>query len=234
MNRFDRRTLLRALALGPAVAAIPHSLRAQAAAAGLISGDVCLVQPETTEGPYYLDTGLVRADITEGRAGLPMLLRLQVVTADCTPITGARVDLWQCDAAGVYAGVQGDTGTFLRGTQMTGADGVAAFGTIFPGWYPGRVVHVHYKVFLPGGAEVLTAQVFFDDDVATAVHTGHPAYMARGAQDRSLAADRIAQGAGRGAVAEVRLGEVAEAALVVGVDDTGQSGGLWQRLFGQG
>jgi protocatechuate 3,4-dioxygenase beta subunit len=157
-----------------------------------------------------------------------------VVTADCTPITGARVDLWQCDAAGVYAGVQGDTGTFLRGTQMTGADGVAAFGTIFPGWYPGRVVHVHYKVFLPGGVEVLTSQVFFDDDVATAVHTGHPAYMARGAQDRALAADRIAQAAGRGAVAEVILGDVAEAALVVGVDSTGASGGLWQRLFGQG
>lgn len=220
--------------MATAAGVMPVALRAQAERAGLISGDVCLVQPETTEGPFYLDTGLVRADITEGRAGMPMQLRLQVVTVDCAPIADARVDIWQCDAAGVYAGVEGDTGTFLRGTQMTGADGVATFRTIFPGWYPGRVVHVHYKVFLPGGAEVLTSQVFFADEVATAVHTGHAAYMARGAQDRSLAADRIAQAAGKGAVAEVSLGEVAEAALVVGVDSAGQSGGLWQRLFGQG
>ena len=212
--------------------AFPGVLRAQEA--GLISGDVCLVQPETTEGPYYIDTGLVRADITEGRAGLPLRLRLQVVTADCTAIAGARVDVWHCDAAGVYAGVDGDTGTFLRGSQMTGADGVVTFSTIFPGWYSGRVVHVHYKVFLPGGAEVLTSQVFFDDDAATAVHTGHAAYMARGVQDRSLGADRIAQAAGRGAVAQVTLGDMAEAALVVGVDSAGPSGGLWQRLFGRG
>ena len=229
----DRRRLLQALAMGSAAGgAFPGVLRAQEA--GLISGDVCLVQPETTEGPYYIDTGLVRADITEGRAGLPLRLRLQVVTADCTAIAGARVDVWHCDAAGVYAGVDGDTGTFLRGSQMTGADGVVTFSTIFPGWYSGRVVHVHYKVFLPGGSEVLTSQVFFDDDAATAVHTGHAAYMARGVQDRSLGADRIAQAAGRGAVAQVTLGDMAEAALVVGVDSAGPSGGLWQRLFGRG
>ncbi len=109
-----------------------------------------------------------------------MLLRLQVVTADCAPIAGARVDVWHCDAAGVYSGVQGDTGTFLRGSQDTGGDGVATFRTVFPGWYPGRVVHVHYKVFLPGGREVLTSQVFFDDAFAGEVHADHPAYEARG------------------------------------------------------
>jgi protocatechuate 3,4-dioxygenase beta subunit len=229
----DRRRLLQALAMAPAAGVIPAHLRAEAEGAGLISGDVCLVQPATTEGPYYIDPGLVRQDITEERAGLPMLLRLQVVTADCRAIADARVDVWHCDAAGVYAGVEGDTGTFMRGTQMTGADGVVAFRTIFPGWYSGRVVHVHYKVFLPGGAEVLTAQVFFGDDVAATVYASHPAYVARGGQDRTLAADRIARAAGRGAVAEVTLGaDQAEAALVVGVDETGASGSLFQRLFG--
>lgn len=229
----DRRQVLQALAAATTAGVVPASLRAEAEGAGLISGDVCLVQPATTEGPFYLDPGLVRQDITEGRAGLPMLLRLQVVTADCRAIADARVDVWHCDAAGVYAGVEGDTGTFLRGTQMSGPDGVAAFRTIFPGWYPGRVVHVHYKVFLPGGAEVLTSQVFFADDVAARVYASHPAYVARGGQDRTLERDRIAQVAGRGAVAEVTLGaDQAEAALVVGVVDPGAQGSLWQRLFG--
>ncbi len=229
----DRRALLKALAIAPA-AALP--LRAEAQAAGLISGDVCLVQPETTAGPFYLEPALVRQDITEGRPGLPMLLRLQVVTADCAPIAGARVDVWHCDADGVYSGVQGDTGTFLRGSQDTGGDGVATFRTVFPGWYPGRVVHVHYKVFLPGGREVLTSQVFFDDAFAGEVHADHPAYEARGPQDTTLRADRIARAAGRGAVARVEMdapdGE-AVAALVVGVD-AGVRSGLLERLFGRG
>jgi protocatechuate 3,4-dioxygenase beta subunit len=232
----DRRSLLRALALAPAAITLPAALRAEVRAAGLVSGDVCLVQPETTEGPFYLEPALERADITEGRPGLPMLLRLQVVTADCARIAGARVDIWHCDAGGVYSGVQGDGGAFLRGTQVTDADGVAQFRTIFPGWYPGRVVHVHYKVFLPGGREVLTSQVFFDDAFAAEVHADHPAYAARGPQDTTLRADRIARSAGKGAVAQVAFeaaaGE-AVAALVVGVDAVGRSG-LLDRLFGRG
>lgn len=236
----DRRSLLKALALAPAAlpaVALPAAARAEAQAAGLISTDVCMVQPQTTEGPFYRDPGLVREDITEGRPGLPMVLRLQVVTADCAPVPGARVDVWHCDAAGTYAGVLGDTGTFLRGTQMTAADGVAQFRTVFPGWYPGRVVHVHYKVFLPGGQEVLTSQVFFDDAFAAEVHAEHPAYEPRGPQDTTLRADRIARAAGKGAVAQVTLdapdGE-AVAALVVGVDAGAQSGSLLERLFGRG
>ncbi len=233
LTTLDRRALLKALTLVPA-AGLP--LRAEAEAAGLISGDVCLVQPETTEGPFYVEPALMRADITEGRPGLPMQLRLQVVTADCAPIPGARVDVWHCDADGVYSGVQGDSGSFLRGSQETGADGVAAFRTVFPGWYPGRVVHVHYKVFLPGGQEVLTSQVFFDDAFAAEVHAEHPAYEARGAQDTDLRADRIARAAGKGAVAQVVLdapdGEAA-ASLVVGVD-AGARAGLLERLFGRG
>jgi protocatechuate 3,4-dioxygenase beta subunit len=238
LTTLDRRTLLKALSLAPAAAmTLPKSARAEAAAAGLITTDVCLVQPETTEGPYYIDPGLIRADITEGRPGLPMLLRLQVVTPDCAPVVGARVDVWHCDADGVYSGVSGDTGTFLRGTQDTGVDGVAEFRTIFPGWYKGRVVHVHYMVWLPDGAKVLTSQVFFDDALAAEIHSDHSAYAERGEQDTSLRADRIAQSAGKGAIAQVALDAPdgdAVAALVVGVDEASRSGGLIERLFGLG
>lgn len=237
----DRRALLKALSLAPALAvAVPARARAEAQAAGLITSDVCLVQPEVTEGPFYLDPGLVRADIAEGRPGLPLVLRLQVVTADCAPVSGARVDVWHCDADGAYSGVQGDGGTFLRGTQATGADGVAEFRTIFPGWYEGRVTHIHYKVFLDG-EEALTSQVFFDDALADAVHADHPAYEDRGVQDTTLAADRIAQSAGKGAVARVELDAPdgdAVAALVVGIDrSAGESAGgssLLERLFRRG
>ena len=233
----DRRSLLKALSLAPAFAVtVPHWARAEAKEAGLISPDVCLLQPEVTEGPYYLAEDLVRQDITEGRPGLPLTLRLQVVTADCSPVAGARVDVWHCDADGVYSGVDGDVGTFLRGTQATGADGVAEFHSIFPGWYRGRVTHVHYKVFLDERT-VLTGQVFFDDGLANAIHADHPAYEDRGPQDTALAADRIARAAGKGAVARVEMDAPdgdAVAALVIGIDGERASGSLLERLFGRG
>lgn len=237
----DRRSLLNALALAPAAVALSPALRAEAQASGLITTDVCMVQKEVTEGPFYLDPRLIRSDITEGRPGLPLVLRLQVVTADCQPIVAARVDVWHCDAGGLYSGVDnmggGDTTgeTFLRGTQMTGADGVAEFRTIFPGWYRGRAVHIHYKVWLDE-ANLLTGQVFFDDSLSDTIYAEHPAYEGRGVRDQLNGSDRIAQQAGAAAVARLELdatdGE-AVAALVVGVDEGARSGSLLERLFGR-
>ncbi|MEZ5797922.1 MAG: intradiol ring-cleavage dioxygenase [Paracoccaceae bacterium] len=244
LSTLDRRTLLKALALAPATAVVlPQSALAEAEAAGLIVPEVCLVQPELTEGPFYVDPGLIRGDIAEGRPGLPLVLRLQVVTADCRPVEGARVDVWHCDAEGVYSGVSNlgegpDTSgqTFLRGTQMTGADGVAEFRTIYPGWYPGRTTHIHYKVFLADGT-ALTSQVFFDEAMTAAIYDDHAAYEERAAgRDMFNAQDRIAREAGAGAIARVDLPEPdgeAVAALVVGIAEGGQ-GGLLDRLFGRG
>ena len=72
----------------------------------------------------------------------------------------AAVEIWHADAAGVYSGVSGNRGNFLRGVQRTNASGVARFDTIFPGWYRGRTPHIHMKVFVSGD-EVHTGQVFF-------------------------------------------------------------------------
>jgi protocatechuate 3,4-dioxygenase beta subunit len=110
----------------------------------------CVLTPEVTEGPYYIDLDNVRRDITEGKDGTPLDLRLTVVDATgCTPIADAAVDVWHCDAAGIYSGFgQASTGgpgggggsqsptddlTFLRGTQLTDANGLAEFQTIYPG-----------------------------------------------------------------------------------------------------
>lgn len=214
----DRRSLLKALALAPAT--LPLALKLQAQEAGLVSSDVCLVQPELTEGPFYLNPELLRQDITEGRDGRGMNLALQVVDSQCRPVEGARVDLWHCDAQGRYSGYsrEGTAGeTFLRGTQVTGARGIARFLTVFPGWYRGRTPHIHYKVYLDDRS-ALTSQLFFDDAAAEAIY-GHPAYARDARQSVFNGNDGIYRRAGERAVARLREveGEL-QAALVVGID----------------
>ena len=119
---------------------------------------VCAIMPQATEGPFYFDPGLERQDITEGRQGVELRVRLQAVDASCRPLPAARVDIWHCDALGHYSGYpgQGDgdvdtTGEkFLRGVQRTDTNGIASFKTIYPGWYRGRTTHIHFKVFPDG------------------------------------------------------------------------------------
>jgi len=145
----------------------------------------CAVTPELTEGPYYVDLDSIRSDITEDRTGTPLLLALRVRdAASCEPIENAVVDIWHCDAVGVYSGFESGAGeTFLRGTQVTNSDGVVRFKTIYPGWYRGRTVHIHAKVHLDRRS-VLTTQLFtdraFDDRIYAATpyaqHTGRDVY----------------------------------------------------------
>lgn len=176
----------------------------------------CVLMPELTEGPYYLELDLVRRDITEGRPGVPFDLAVKVVDAiSCEPIEGAAVDVWHCDAEGAYSGVQGDSGTFLRGVQMTGADGVTDFTTIFPGWYTGRAVHIHLKVALAND-DVHTGQLFFDDATLAAAYNTDP-YAARGAPDTSNESDSIYGQSGGTTVVSVTPGETYRGAVTLGV-----------------
>lgn len=151
----------------------------------------CVLTPELTEGPYYLDLDLVRADIAEERPGRALDLRVTVVDAgSCEPLEGAAVDVWHCDAAGVYSGVAGAEGeTFCRGVQLTGPDGVATLRTIFPGWYTGRAVHIHLKVAV-NETDVHTGQLFFDDATIAAVYAEEP-YSARPGPDTPNDADGL-------------------------------------------
>ena len=126
-----------------------------------------------TEGPYYPGEPGNLLDITGGRGGVPLQVELLVVDvqADCAPIAGAEVDLWHADASGNYSGYE-DFNTegedWLRGQQITGSKGQVHFGTIFPGSYPGRSVHLHVKVRATGFDE-LTTQVYFPADLAAAI-----------------------------------------------------------------
>lgn len=156
----------------------------------------CIATPEQTEGPYFVDEKLRRSDIRADpaggvpRPGLPLQLTLQVSqlgAKGCTPLAGAMMDIWHCDAAGLYSDVSdpyADTrgSKFLRGHQITGTDGRVRFTTIYPGWYPGRAVHIHFKVRSVSGAGkgyAFTSQWYFDEAVTDQVHA-RTLYAAKG------------------------------------------------------
>jgi protocatechuate 3,4-dioxygenase beta subunit len=179
---------------------------------------VCAITPEATEGPFYFDPKLERADITEGKAGIALNVRLQVVDAGCRPLAGARVDIWHCDAQGHYSGYPGqgdgqdvDTSgqSFLRGWQKTDDTGIVSFATIYPGWYRGRATHIHFKVF-PNDNSVMTGQLFFPDSLSEQIFTTVAPYTDRsGGRDTLNAGDGIARRAGP--LSQAALREVADA-----------------------
>ncbi len=204
---YDRRGLMLgagALGLGvlPILAGACAQQRPVASGKGrLIAGDTCPVTPSQTEGPFYFDPRLVRAGIAEGRPGIPLRLRLQIVDAgDCAALKDARVDIWHCDAGGQYGGYDSERAageTFLRGTQVADARGVVSFSTIYPGWYGGRATHIHCKAWANGGREV-TSQIYFPDDLSDAVY-GQAAYERRdGGRRLRNADDNIFRRAGAG------------------------------------
>lgn len=149
---------------------------------GLIVGDVCPATPRQTEGPFYFDPELVRQELTEGKAGVPLRLRLQIVdAAACAPSHRARVDIWHSDAGGAYSGYDRERSAgerWLRGTQFADAQGVVAFDTLYPGWYRGRAPHIHLKAWTTDGRE-LTSQLYFPDALSEAVYQ-EAAYSGRG------------------------------------------------------
>ena len=173
-----------------------------AVASGALS---CVLAPEQTEGPYYIPGEKVRRNITEGKPGVPLTLKLSVVDAStCRAIKNAAVDIWHADAGGVYSGFGQGTGnrTFLRGIQRTDAHGVATFQTIYPGWYPGRTVHIHVKVHL-GGNVVHTGQLYFRDSLTDTVYRRTP-YSTRPDRDTRNAVDSVFRNGGSRSMVRLR------------------------------
>jgi protocatechuate 3,4-dioxygenase beta subunit len=177
----------------------------------------CTLTPEVTEGPYYLDLDKVRRNITEGKHGLRLDLRLKVVDAStCKAIEDAAVEIWHCDAGGTYSGFsqEGTAGkTYLRGTQLTDAKGVAQLRTIYPGWYQGRAIHIHMKAHVggraagrtyKGGRTAHTGQLFFNDSVSDRVVRLSPYSSHRGTRLRNKADQIYRQAGGSGALLRLR------------------------------
>ena len=195
----------------------------------------CVLTPAQTEGPYFVDEKLERSDVrsdpSDGsvRPGVPLALQLRVSWvggAACRPVSGAIVDVWNCDAAGIYSDVNdmrlGTRGSkFLRGYQVTDAEGRVRFTTIYPGAYPGRAVHIHFKVRTGGSVRTreFTSQLYFDDTLTDRVHA-RPPYADAGtrrtrnegdglyrAGGRQLRLDVLPAGEGYAAVYEVGIVE---------------------------
>jgi protocatechuate 3,4-dioxygenase beta subunit len=183
--------------------ATASALATATAAAVASSLPSCVVVPELTEGPYYVNENLDRSDIridtADGSVSEGAVLRIDWVVSQvdgnaCIPLEGVLVDVWHCDALGNYSDVGSEEGhDYLRGYQHTDANGLATIITIYPGWYTGRAVHIHFKIRTEPGAASgfeFTSQLFFDDTLSASVYsTG--VYASKGTQDVKNANDGI-------------------------------------------
>jgi len=148
------------------------------------SSGSCTVSPEETDGPYPLYTSrgssIQRVDITDGKTGTPLHITINILNTNnsCQPLANARVDIWHCDKDGYYSGYsnRGYLGTqdntalvFCRGLQYSDTAGQVKFTSIYPGWYEGRVTHIHAQVYVNDKLKC-TTQIAFPDDVNTAVY----------------------------------------------------------------
>jgi len=177
---------------------------------------------EQDEGPYHRDAQPTRRDVVEDREGVALQLGIRLTDGrpgpTGTPRTGAVVEIWQCDALGRYSGfpppdssvvVTAENAsrveylpdqTFLRGRQTTDSAGMVEFHTIYPGWYPGRTVHVHVMVHVDG--VVFTSQLYFPDEISDQVLARVP-YNERAGRDTTNNTDEIFATGGEPAVLDV-------------------------------
>jgi protocatechuate 3,4-dioxygenase beta subunit len=182
---------------GPTGSSVPPTVGDPLTVADFDGVGTCALLPEMTAGPFPLDRQLDRRDITEGVEGHPLRLGLRVIDPDCAAVPGAAVEVWHSDATGDYSAFVDEGGgkdeaegtTFLRGTQVADVDGIVEFATIYPGWYPGRAVHIHLRVHVDD-AIVVTSQLFFDESYTARIF-GEAPYAEFGLPDTTNETDAV-------------------------------------------
>lgn len=156
----------------------------------------CVLIPSETTGPFPLDltenSFYFRQDIREDRTGVEHRLKLKIIGADnCQPMQNVRVNIWHCDKDGLYSGYDTETGkTYLRGYQLTDAFGEAEFTTIFPGWYPGRICHIHFQVYVSTNYAAIS-QLTYPLDEKNAIYANYPDLYTKGADPKNFNNDNI-------------------------------------------
>ena len=190
-----------------------------ATTADFTSAANCVLSHDTVEGPYFICTDTMNArNIAEGLDGTPLTLALRITDRRCTPIPGAIVDVWQCDARGNYSGHaldpdkppragrgrprEPDAPTrFLRGVLATDAEGIVEFDVVYPGYYHRRAIHTHYKVHV-GNTAYMTGQALYPEEWNERI-VANPLYGEGRSMERALNADDyIGRAAGLFAVSE--------------------------------
>jgi protocatechuate 3,4-dioxygenase beta subunit len=164
----------------------------------------CLLVASTTEGPCTTATDLVREDVSEGWTGLPVRLALKVVDTSCQPLAGADVKIWHTNIVGSYSGQTPNNGfcleqssfatmNFMRGVQTTNSAGVVYFDTCYPGWYPGRAIHIHFQIKM-GATSTKVSQLFFPENITKQIFASHPEYAPYGQPDTVFGNDSVLSG----------------------------------------
>ena len=165
----------------------------------------CAIVASTTAGPCTTSSDLARVDVSEGWTGLPVRLALKVVDSACQPLVGAVVKIWHTNLAGVYSGQTPSPGfcsnndrnaismNYHRGVQTTAADGTVFFNTCFPGWYPGRAIHIHFQV-KSGSTSYRISQLFFPEALTEEIFASHPEYVEYGQPDTVFSNDGVMAG----------------------------------------
>ena len=131
------------------------------------------ITPPVPEGPFYKNEQLNRINITENQKGIPIDYIFKVEDKNCKPILGAIIDIWQCNSEGHYSDFKQehtDSEKWLRGYQQTNAHGMCRFTAVFPGWYEGRITHLHVKVVIDK-EDVLTTNCFFPKEIENEVYS---------------------------------------------------------------
>jgi len=205
------------------------------ATSGTTSGTTasCVLTPELTVGPYFVDEKLNRSDLTTNTTdtnvlnATPLTLTMTIMeyaSSGCSALVGAQVDIWHADAAGIYSdeSVENTTGqTFLRGYQLTDANGAVTFKTVVPGWYSGRTIHIHVMIrTLSSSGSVLTeftTQLFFDQTLLNALTTTVSPYSSRGVPDTTNAQDSIYSSATQLTLTNATSGGGYTASITLGV-----------------
>jgi protocatechuate 3,4-dioxygenase beta subunit len=157
---------------------------------------VCTLIPSETAGPFPLDLTTnafyFRQDVRETQTGVPLKLKLKINgIGNCGVMQNVRVNIWHCTRDGFYSGYQTQVGqTHLRGYQYTDVNGEVEFLTVFPGWYPGRVCHIHFQIFVSSAYSVVS-QLGFNEAAKNAIYLANPSLYPSGADPKSMATDGI-------------------------------------------
>jgi protocatechuate 3,4-dioxygenase beta subunit len=192
-----------------------------------VCGSSCRAWPEQEEGPYHRTEPPVRRDVAEDAPGVVLVLGLRLVDDRRAPLTDATVEIWHCDALGRYSGFPPPAAAteyvanrmFLRGAQPADDSGAVEFRTVYPGWYPGRTLHIHLRAH--AGGQTFTSQLYFPENFNREVLDRHP-YAARPGRDTTNDSDSIALTGGGPALLDVVAqvdGYVATTCLLVPIEE---------------